>query len=71
MKIDRDGKPPVVIGNRVAIGQAILSLVNGSILVYNWANPENPIPGEVAGLLAQPIIFLAQVWWVNKYGVTQ
>ena len=70
VKIDREGKPPVIIGARVTIGQALLSLLNGGVLLYNYRHPETPIPGEIAGLIAQPIIALAQVWWVNRYGVT-
>jgi hypothetical protein len=34
-------------------------------------NPENPIDGAIAGYLGQPLIFAAQVWYVNRYGVTQ
>lgn len=71
MKIERDEAPPIIIGGRVVIGQAILSAVNAGVFIYNWLHPENPIPGEVAGFVAQPITFLAQVWYVNRYGVTQ
>jgi len=70
MKIERNGKPPIVVGARVTIGQALLSLLNGGVLLYNWANPENRIPGEIAGLMAQPLIFAIQVWWANRYGIT-
>ena len=59
----------IIIGARVTIGQLIMSLVNGGIFLYNWDNP-NPIPGEVVGMIAQPIIFVIQVWWANKNGVT-
>jgi len=70
MKIERKEKSPIVIGARVTIGQALLSALNGGVLMYNWANPEAPIPGEIAGLIAQPFIFAIQVWWANRYGVT-
>ena len=60
----------VIIGARVTIGQVILALVNGSVFMYNYANPDTPLPGEVVGFIAQPIIFAIQVWWANKKGVT-
>jgi len=70
MKIERESAPPFIIGARVAIGQALLSALNGGVLLYNNFNPEAQIPGEVAGMIAQPIIFGIQVWYVNHYGVT-
>lgn len=70
MKIERQGQPPIIIGGRVVLGQAIMGAINAAVLIYNWTNPDNRIPGEIAGFLAQPLIFLAQVWYVNKFGVT-
>lgn len=71
MKIDREGKPAVVIGQRVVLGQAIMGLINGGVMIYNWANPGEAFPGEIAAMMGQPIVFFAQVWWVNNHGITQ
>jgi hypothetical protein len=70
MKINRKSGPPIVIGMRVTIGQVILSIVNGTVFWYNWRHPEQPLPGEIVGIVAQPLIFIAQVWWANRYGIT-
>ena len=70
MKIERETAPPIIIGGRVTVGQALLGGLNGSLLLWNHLNPENTIPGEVAGLIAQPIIAMIQIWYVNHYGVT-
>ena len=70
MKIERDNKPPIVIGQRVVLGQAIMGAINAGVMMYNWTNPLNPIPGEFAAMAGQPIVFFAQVWWANRYGVT-
>lgn len=70
MKIERDGGQPIIIGGRVVIGQAITGAMNVVVMVYNWLNPENPIPGEIVGMAAQPVVFGIQVWYVNKHGVT-
>lgn len=71
MKIDRDGQPSIIIGQRIVLGQAIMGAINAGVFIYNWMHPENPFPGEVAAMAGQPIVFFAQVWWVNRYGVTQ
>ena len=70
MKITVEGKPPIIIGARVTIGQALLSILNGSVWFWNFTHPEQQIPGEIAGILAQPLIFFIQVWYVNRFGVT-
>jgi hypothetical protein len=69
MKIERQAKPDIIIGMRVTIGQVIMSLVNGGIFWYNWGNPE-PLPGEVVGMIAQPLIFVVQILWANYRGIT-
>lgn len=71
MKINRTEKPPIIIGGRIVVGQAIMGIINGAVLLFNYINPENPIDGAIAGYLGQPLIFAAQVWYVNRYGVTQ
>ena len=70
MKIELDGKPPIIIGARVALGQAIMGAINAGVLMWNWTNPDQKIPGELAGLIGQPLIFAVQVWYVNRHGVT-
>lgn len=71
MKIQVEGKPPIIIGARVAIGQAIMGTLNAGVFLWNYMNPEQTIPGEIVGFIGQPIIFLIQVWYANRYGVTQ
>ena len=70
MKIERENAPPIIIGGRIVLGQALTGALNAFVLIYNWTHPENPIPGEVVGFAAQPIVFAAQVWYVNRYGIT-
>lgn len=64
------GGTQLVIGNRVLIGQAIMGLVNFGVWIWNITHPERQMPGEIAGAMAQPIIFLAQIYWVNRFGIT-
>ena len=71
MKLQREGQAPFIIGGRVALGQAIMGLMNGSVFLWNFTNPQNTIPGEIVGMMSQPVIFFAQIWYVNRYGVTQ
>lgn len=71
MKIERQDQPPIIIGGRIVIGHALLGALNSAVLIYNYLHPENPVDGAIAGTLAQPLIFLVQVWYVNRYGVTQ
>ena len=52
------------------MAQVIMSIVNGGVFWYNWTHPETPLPGEVVGMIAQPVIFIIQVWWANRHGVT-
>jgi hypothetical protein len=70
VKINRDDAPPIIIGGRILLGQALTGALNAFVLTYNWLHPENPMPGEIVGFVAQPLVFAAQVWYVNRYGVT-
>lgn len=70
MQINRQGQPPIVIGKRVVLGQMILSAFNMIAGIWDWLNPENPIPAALIGVTAQVVTGLAQIWVVNKYGVT-
>ena len=71
LTIDRQAGPALIIGKRTTIAQAILSVVNGGVILFNYLNPENPIPAGYAGIVAQPFIFGVQLYLVNRYGVTQ
>jgi len=71
MKLQREGQAPFIIGGRVALGQAIMGLMNGGVFMWNLTKPEAQIPGEIVGMMSQPVIFFAQIWYVNRYGVTQ
>ena len=53
------------------MGQAIMGLMNGGVFMWNLTKPEAQIPGEIVGMMSQPVIFFAQIWYVNRYGVTQ
>jgi hypothetical protein len=70
MKIERTESPPIIIGGRILLGQALTGAMNAAVLMYNWTNPENPLPGAIVGMAAQPLVFFAQVIYVNRYGVT-
>lgn len=63
MKIERQDKPPIVIGKRVAVGAVINSLT--SILAFYI--PEHA-PAFVAA--AVPITFIAQIIIANWIGIT-
>ena len=71
MKFERKDKPPFIIGGRILIGQALLGALNTAVVLFNYFNPENKIDAAIAGYMAQPIIFIVQVWYVNRFGVTQ
>ena len=70
MKIQREGKSPIIIGKRVVLGQGVLGVCNLLAAVWDWQNPDNLVPAAIAGLLAQVITFFAQIWVVNRFGVT-
>ena len=64
MKIDRQGKPPVIIGKRVTVGAAIggVAAAIGNI----WPEYANLLLN-----LVPPLTFVVQLVVVNRYGVTQ
>lgn len=64
MKIQREGKPAFVIGKRVTLGAAILGVANGLAAIF----PEHS--QAILGFVT-PVVFIAQIYVVNKYGVTQ
>ena len=63
MKIEREGKSPVVIGKRVTIGAAVTSLTAVLANIF----PEYA-PSIIAS--ATVVTFVIQVIVANKFGVT-
>ena len=70
MKISRNGKPPILIGKRVVLGQIILAAFNVGAGFWDWLNPDNAVPALLVGGLAQVVTGVVQIIVVNKYGVT-
>lgn len=70
MKIAREGKPPILIGKRVVLGQLILAVFNMAAGFWDWWNPDNAVPAALVGVTAQVVTGLAQIWVVNYYGVS-
>ena len=71
MKIERDGKQPILVGKRVVLGQIVLAAFNVGAGFWDWFNPDNPVPALLVGGAAQVVTGIAQIYVVNKYGVTQ
>ena len=69
MKIEREGKTSIIIGKRVVLGQIV-----GAALTWGFWIAETFLSFEVpAAMVTQAtvlVIGLAQIWAVNKYGVT-
>lgn len=63
MKINREDKPPIVIGKRVSVGAVITSIA----AIFAHFDPENAAAYVAA---AVPITFAAQVIIANWIGVT-
>lgn len=63
MKIERDGKPSIVIGKRVTLGAAINSIT----AIAAHFDPANA-PAYIA--IAVPITFIAQTIVANWMGIT-
>ena len=63
MRIERDGKPPVIIGKRITVGGAIggIAAAIGNI----W-----PEYATMVLNLTPPLVFVVQLLLVNLYGVT-
>ncbi len=60
----------LIIGKRIKFGQIILSLATATGFIWDWLNPDNPIPAGLVGVVAQVITGVGQVYIVNRYGVT-
>ena len=54
----------LIIGKRVGLGAAITS--TAGVLAHFWPDHAAAFVG-----IAVPLTLVMQVWWVNKYGVTQ
>ena len=64
MKIEREGKSPVIIGKRITFGAAVTS--TAAIFAHIW--PDHA-PAIISA--AVPVTFIGQILIVNKLGVTQ
>lgn len=64
MKIERESKPPVIIGKRITVGAAILAVSEALQFFF-------PAHAPAIGQLAVPVIFVVQTILVNRYGITQ
>ena len=60
----------IIIGKRIKFGQIVLSLFTVFGFVWDWMNPENPVPAGLVLVIAQTITGIGQVWIANKLGVT-
>ena len=60
----------LVIGKRIVFGQVVLSIATATGFVWDWLNPENPIPAGLVGAIAQAITGIGQVYIVNRFGIT-
>lgn len=63
MKIQREGKPPFVIGKRVTIGAVSAALVVAVIDYF-------PNHAGLIRAFEALLIFALQIWIANRYGVT-
>jgi hypothetical protein len=70
MKIDRESRPPIIVGKRVTFGGIIGGIVATGAFVWDTMNPENPLPAPVVLSVTVALTGLVQIWLVNKYGVT-
>lgn len=63
MKIEREGKPPVIVGKRITVGGAIggIAAAIGNI----W-----PDQAQLMLNLTPAVVFVVQLLLVNLYGVT-
>ena len=70
MKIERKDAPPIVIGNRIPLGVALGSAVSWLFWLGDtyWWSVE--IPTAMVTQFTTIVIALAQIWWVQVYGIT-
>lgn len=69
MKINRDNAPPIIIGKRVVLGQVLGAACSWVFWIaeYFW---DFQVPAAMVTQATTILIGLAQVWVVNKYGVS-
>ena len=70
MKIERENGRTIVIGKRVVLGQIIMGVLNTAATAWDWFNPDNPVPAGLVGYFGQAAVGAAQIYAVNKFGVT-
>ena len=69
MKIQRENKPPFIIGKRVVVGQMVGAALSWSFWLaeYFW---EFKVPAAMVTQASTLVIGAVQIWTVNKFGVT-
>lgn len=69
MKIERENKPPIIIGKRVMLGQIVGAACAWGFWLAEifW---EIKVPAAMVTQATVLLLGLAQIWVVNKYGVT-
>lgn len=69
MKIERNDAPPIIIGKRVVLGQIIGAACSWAFWLaeYFW---QFQVPAAMVTQATTLLIGLAQVWAVNRFGVT-
>jgi hypothetical protein len=69
MKIQREGKPAIIIGKRVVLGQIVgAALTWGFWITEEFFNLQ--VPAAMVTQATVLVIGIAQIWAVNKFGVT-
>ena len=69
MKIERANKPPIIIGGRVVLGQIIGAACAWGFWIaeYFW---QFEVPAAMVTQATTLLLGAAQIWYVNRYGVT-
>lgn len=69
MKFEREGKPPIIVGKRVVLGQII-----GAACAWGFWLGETfwgvQVPAAMVTQATTLLVGVAQLYVVNKYGVT-
>lgn len=69
MKIAREGKPSIIIGKRVVLGQVVGAALSWGfwLVEYFW---QVEVPAAMVTQASTLVIGVAQIWAVNRFGVT-
>lgn len=63
-------KSGLVIGKRIPAGQIIGGIISVAAFFHNMYNPEMELPAHVVVAITTVAIGIAQIYIVNKFGVT-